>query len=296
MNTKNILTGIVGLVMFIMLGGNVGAQKITVKIIADAAPKEVLLTLCTGEEIVLDKLAQGEELLFTTKIAPQFALGVECQCTLIAECMNPNLTEVLYLRLPTSARSKDLKFRIYHVSTISTHSKRIEELELQGADLLSSYKTYFEARRMYREMYPMNPQHTVTIRAARLWFDAAYRLAASELAKNSYIAMDEDAVKANQKLAQLAPKAFGKITSPDYLASMTAHAMSIGWTEIRAIPELISDGNWEAATQINRFYLDSYQNLSVAEQSKIKEWYKIDLPLLENNMQYIQSYQLTSHP
>ena len=285
---KKISAMMIGMVAFLCCGTMGSAQEITVKIMADSAPHDVLISLCNGEEIGLNKMASDADFAYSGVIPSDADTDVECKSTLIADW--GNAAEQLHLRLPISARNKKLQFRIYHAATVSATLRRIEELEMQGTELFTSYKTYFEARRIYRKMYASNPHHTVTIRAARLWFDAAYRLVATGSAKSSYIAMDEEAVTANLNLAKSAPDAFQKVTSPEYIASMAEQAMSIGWTEISAIRELISDGNAEAAKQLNRFYLETYQTLNAQEQTKITKRYRIDLPLLESNMQYLQSF------
>jgi len=285
---KIIVMMMTGMFACMICAKSVDAQEITVKITADAAPHDVLISLCTGEEIVLNSSASESDFVYAGVIPSDTETDVECKSTLIADWGSE--AEQLHLRLPLSVRNKKLQFRIYHAAAVSTTVRRIEELEMQGTELFTSYKTYFEARRIYRKMYAANPRHTVTIRAARLWFDAAYRLVATGSSKSSYIAMDEEAITANANLAKSAPEAFQKVTSPDYIANMADQAVSIGWTEISAIRELITDGQIETAKQINRFYLETYQTLSTQEQAKITKRYRIDLPLLENNMQYLQSF------
>ena len=76
----------------------------------------------------------------------------------------------------------------------------IHNFSRRGYAGTNAFRTYFEAKSIYRQLHALHPKHTVTISAAYYWHEAARRLAGTS---GSIIVMDPDAVDALKKVQTL---------------------------------------------------------------------------------------------
>jgi hypothetical protein len=262
--------------------------KLDIVVLSAATPTAVNITWSGGEQSVdcQQKLSQ-----FVCSAQLSRPVGQpRTAYTLIASW--PDGSEGLYLQIPLFSANLSQVVRVYH-RAVDIKLTSIEAIEARGTDLLSTYQAYYEARYLYRKMRPVNPQHVLTMRAAKLWFDAAYRL---HEPPNSVIAMDPEAVMAAQTYQAVnisATQGSTWIISPGYVRGMTANVKADEWRDVAFVPKLIQAGQLDEAEELNSYYVAKFQNLT-SDELKVPAVHGVTHDLLENNASYISTLKNSS--
>lgn len=261
------------------------AQQIEVLVFAASQPNEVVLSDSTGSTTLTCQARSGQVFACPHELPIENAMP-PTDYTLTASW--PDGNEDLYLRAPRLPSGRKVELRIYHRS-IPANLASIEAIEARGAGLLSIYQSYYEARFIYRKMNPVSPQHVVTARAARLWYDAAYRLAQAP----SLVIMDGQAVSATKQMlsAAIADPAVKLILNPEYIGAMTAQISTMEWADVGVVPKLIQAGDIEAADRLNAFYLSKHAALADKDLG-IPASVGVTRAVLENNAKYLATLKL----
>jgi hypothetical protein len=111
---------------------------------------------------------------------------------------NPNLTSDIGIRVQPAYPTRQTLF--LYSPDITPSIDLIHNFSRRGYAGTNAFRTYFEAKSIYRQLHAQHPEHIVTISAAYYWHEAARRLAGTS---GSIIVMDPDAVDALKKVQTL---------------------------------------------------------------------------------------------
>ncbi len=95
-----------------------------------------------------------------------------------------------------SSRGTILFFYSPDIEANIDNINKFRKRDLSGTN---AFRTYFEAKSIYKQRYSKHPEHDVTVLAAYYWHESALALAQG---RNSIIAMDEDARIALDKVSK----------------------------------------------------------------------------------------------
>lgn len=200
----------------------------------------------------------------------------------------------LYARLWPADANHALRLVITVPDQNRTTLKDLERLDQQfqtSDDLATTINVYVSAREIYRHWAVSNPRHVVGIRAAKLWFDAAYRLAAA--GKTPRFRMDQRARDVVEKLELQAATdssmagPLRQVVAPGYVAGMTRQLDALAFKDMALVPDLMAKGELAAAKELNDNLLQAFSALSDGQQSTAKMLQGVTLEQLMADKKFI---------
>lgn len=208
-------------------------------------------------------------------------------------------TTVLYLRLPKVRPSAAITYFITDVASTGTSADAVHRLEAQLEGLRTGASSpepllsvYFKAKAIYEYWRAANRGHSTAIRSAKLWFDAAYQLAAL---RRSVYRMDPGATQTMLDYEQDAESgsAFAhlvrSVVPSGYTRGLMREIAALQFREVALIPVLRAEGRVREAIELNNFALTLLNRLTPEERSVVAEKQGVTLRLLQDNAAYLGS-------
>jgi hypothetical protein len=255
---------------------------------SDSQPTSVRLLSHDGEVIpAADRSSPGApyKIQFRPDARAHFYFGT------IEAKWNPNLTSDIGIRVQPAYPTRQTLF--LYSPDITPSIDLIHNFSRRGYAGTNAFRTYFEAKSIYRQLHALHPKHTVTISAAYYWHEAARRLAGTS---GSIIVMDPDAVDALKKVQTL--------LKDKELDSQVKHTLSVNeqqvgfallqgqiveWQHAAVVEWARAAGQLDTAIAVNDYYTTKWTNADKAERSAIIKYYRVDGDWLAKNDSYLQS-------
>ncbi len=182
---------------------------------------------------------------------------------------------------------------IYH-NSFECNYNSLSKIEALGTDFDSVLRKYFRARHFHKRWRYINrqPLHSISIRSARLWYDASAKLV--QLSP-SLFRIDEEVKEIIVDYENRAEqnndfkKRYSKYARVGYISGIDQQILALDYAFIGKIPNLIAKGQLLEAKRVNSFALEALSNESPLNQKIILRYQGINVKLLENNANYMDT-------
>lgn len=210
--------------------------------------------------------------------------------------------ELLHLQLVRPRISGPIDTLLYPSVSVERPTRQTlihwqDELQQAAADERSPnldglLLAYFRGRDAFRRWHESIPGHENTIRAARLWFDAAYQLARLE---NGPYRMDQAAVQAVQKLESEARS--GRVQTevveqqfkPGYASAIIAEAEAVVFRYVSDVERLAQAGRYSDALALNSCLIEAFEGLPLETRSLVARTQSFTEDLLRRNDSFLRT-------
>lgn len=208
-----------------------------------------------------------------------------------------NVADDYFLGLRPSFRGP-LAITVFHDPSLGFTFADLEQIDALGTDLNATLKKYTKARAFHRQWRYTKalPLHSVAVRSAKIWFDAAYDLAVRQ---NTQFRMDEEVAKIMRDYEQLAindasfRRTLRSIVISGYVARVEGQIQALDWAAVAEVPRLIRDGRIDEADALNDQALASLKAQEAPVQLVVLRNQGISVATLEANSQYISALRST---
>ncbi len=185
-----------------------------------------------------------------------------------------------------------LDFSVYR-EPIAFDAASIQKIDSLSSDYESTVQKYFLARTFHNHwrFSQKNPTFYLALRSARIWFDAASRLAARP---NSSFMMDPDVVtimKGYEEMAKSDSAFRGRLrkyAGDGYVSGTLSQMAAIEFSSVGTIPELRMQGRLEEARIINMKALSSLEDASDDVRASVRKHQGISVELLKANQRVLE--------
>lgn len=174
--------------------------------------------------------------------------------------------------------------------------ERIDQLDKSVEGLLEKY---ILARRFHRHWRYNNrlPGHDITIRSARIWFDAQRALMQKEpliFGEDEDLSATLDMYRALSSSDERVKERFQRQFPAKLLNTVTRQQASAPFSAVASVPKLIQSGQLAAASQINAAALDAIASANPELRRSVQTELGVTEQLLRKNAAYLDT--LTSDP
>jgi hypothetical protein len=262
-------------------------ENIDVKAIEAGSSKEAVLS---PQEKTRSRRSYVLEKKSLSQLAGKFPL-----LNLVVQADRDSATEPLEnitIRIPAVVAKKDSYYVRLFLTDPEVSPKSIRQFQIRGLDGEAGYRTYFEARKIYkRVLSSRSPRHPLIVPAAYWFFASAYKLASNP---GSIIAFDQESLQASEHVLTLAKD---KIVAQGFShysvdikhwTAMLAKAKRLGWQDFSFVKKAASGQQFEAAYALNDHFSKRYFALEKEAQAVVTREYGINAALLEKNDKFIR--------
>jgi hypothetical protein len=208
----------------------------------------------------------------------------------------------LYVQVGLNDKKSIINLRVFVPDASKTNVTDVERLENRlstSKDKETAVPVYFESREIFRYWSGANPEHNLAIRTAKVWFDAAFRLATSGRAPR--YRMDQSATDVLQGYEDRAAKdrSFERelraVISAGYLKGMKQQLEALDFQRVALVGELVRAGDLESARLINEDLLQTYTGMQPEQKAAVIKFQGVSEDALKANRAYIMTrFDLTS--
>jgi hypothetical protein len=280
---------------FLCVGAAAGDLQFTVRVIADKPATEASLESEDGSRQAfakdpssgrfLGKLDQSAlaPALGSSKIVSEYRVVVRWADT---------TSEQLYLGLKVPP-PQQLDVSFYRDQT-AFDLPALEAIDKLGTDVESTFQKFFRARAFHRYWHfdQNNPDYWLALRSARIWFDAATRLAQL---RNSPYRMDPDIVEIMRQYEEKATrdasfrKRFRQYANEGYVEATVAQTRAADYAFIGQIADLRLSGQIDQARVLNEKAIAALSSEPADVQKAVLQNQHVDLKLLTRNAAALQA-------
>jgi hypothetical protein len=170
----------------------------------------------------------------------------------------------------------------------------LDAIDKLGTDIESTFQKFFRARAFHRYWHfdQNNPDYWLALRSARIWFDAAARLAQL---RNSPFRMDPDIVEVMRQYEEKATRdasfrrRFRQYANEGYVQATVAQTQAADYAFIGQIAELRVAGRMDEARALNHKAIAALSAESADVQKAVLQNQRVDLKLLTRNAAALQA-------
>jgi hypothetical protein len=261
-------------------------ENIDVKAIEAGSSKETVLS---PQEKTRSRRSYVLEKKSLSQLAGKFPL-----LNLVVQADRDSSTEPLEnitIRIPAVITGKDSYYVRLFITDPEVGPESIRKFQLRGLDGEAGYRTYFEARKIYKRVLSRSPRHPLIVPAAYWFFASAYKLASNP---GSIVTFDQESLQASEHVLTLSKdkivaQGFSRFSVDiQHWKAMLAKAKRLGWQDFSFVKKAASKRQFEAAYALNDYFSARFYALEKDAQAVVTREYGINAALLKKNDKFIR--------